>query len=132
MKLNSGKIIKIVAVILGIIGLGIAITYIYLNTIARYSISLNSSSYYLRMRIILLILIYVFSIVSVCTLIFGIGHIIVLLQKMNVNLLNLNKCKEGTDIPQSDQSFQANASISPEIPHISNEHMWKRPVSDDN
>lgn len=131
MKINTGRIIKIIAIILGVIGLIISLAITFVRNTALYSTTLYSSSSYMNVYNILQIYIYVFCIVSVCALIYGIGQIIDLLQKMNSNLVNLSEEQKSSVTTQSEEILKSDTSISPEISKVDMDNMWKRPVSED-
>jgi len=127
MKNNPGKILKLMAIILGAFGVLICVIITYIRFTSIYS-SINSSmnSYFIPYNIFLFC-IYIFCIVLLSAFLYGIGHIIELLQTMNLNISAFAEKEKYEDIHKPDEVTEPASQPVYDMPQIDKDSMWKRP-----
>ncbi|MFV0344087.1 MAG: hypothetical protein ACK5JH_14580 [Anaerocolumna sp.] len=130
MKFNTGKIMKIIASGIAGLALLLILTMVYLNWISSNSNNSMSSGLFNFYQIILYILPNFLSLLSLGAVIYGIGHIIVLLQKLNYNISRLHEEKntKGSQV-QSENTLLSDNATKENAPVV-DDSMWKRPIDE--
>lgn len=130
---NIGKIIKIIALVLGVLGLVISFLIVYLSTRPA---EVSSNVFFTAYQILMLFM-YLFIIITVCSLVYATGHLIEMVQSMNKNIDNIKADMNASKPSQKEQTnddipaTKANMKIEPTKTTIDKDTMWRRPENDD-